>query len=249
MAVFGLPPLPGRSQSTGDANAQETNTPVASHERGQIARKGPWSRSSRTFVQPDGTNQTQVFAGQVNFKTEAGTWEAIDNTLVADEDGSGWENSANDYSVELPADLSAGPVDVQEGQSWVKYELEGASAVGTKDEAIITYDEALPGVDLTVEAGNEIVKEDLVLSGPDSVSSFVYDISYSSDVSPRMSESGGIDFVRANGDIPFLFAAPYMTDGAGVESTAVTMELLSGDSQVRVSADEAWLEDPSRVWP
>ena len=261
VAVFGLP-LPASAQSSDvepieaveteiAEEAGDTNNPIpASSEASPVLEL--WSKTSRTFEQPDGTYETEVFAGQVNFRDESGDWAPIDNSLSATQDGEGWQNTANDYSVELPSDLDGEAIEVQENGSWVSYELHGASADGSKTSTSTTYEDALPGVDVRVEASNEIVKEDVILSGPESPSTFTYEIAYSDDVVPQANGAGGIDFVRSDGHVPFFFAAPYMTDSSGTEegySDNVEMALSQDGSRVTVTAGRGWLEDPAREWP
>lgn len=127
------------------------------------------TQTSRTFRDGDaGVLRTTVGTGPVNFKDGAGAWQPIDDSLVAAPAGSGfgWQNRADGYLVQFPADLADGPVKVTAGSAWVGLRLAGAHAVGQVSGATVTYRDALPGVTVAYTATATGPKETLTLASP-----------------------------------------------------------------------------------
>ena len=56
--------------------------------------------TSTTYLQPDGSYRSQVFATPVNFRDDSGDWQPMDNSLVP-APGAAYavENAANDYQL------------------------------------------------------------------------------------------------------------------------------------------------------
>jgi hypothetical protein len=105
----------------------------------------------------------------------------------------------------------------------------------------------------------EGVKEDVVLSGPSSPTSFDFTVVPSPGLTAEESGGGGIDFVDATGTTQAAFAAPFAYDAAFEDSgseesfteEAVTLRIVerSPELVVRLAADPAWLSAPGRAWP
>ena len=120
-----------------------------------------------------------------------------------------------------------------------------------RDGATTTYRGALPGVDVAYAVGADRVKESLVLTGPTSPTSVTFDVTVPSGVALTGDGSGGLQATAAGGAVLFRLPAPFMDDAAGAHSTAVAMTASPSASgaTVTVTADQAWLAAPGRVWP
>ncbi|HEV2070347.1 MAG TPA: fibronectin type III domain-containing protein [Acidimicrobiales bacterium] len=126
-------------------------------------------------------------------------------------------------------------------------------------KASATYADALPGVDVSYTATPEGVKEDIVLAGPDSPTSFDFTVEASKGLTATETLAGGIDFVDGAGEAKASFAPPFAYDAdfhaAGSESSftedAVSLRIVETTPQlvVRLAADPAWLAAPERAWP
>ena len=109
----------------------------------------------------------------------------------------------------------------------------------------ITYTQ--PDYHLQYTAGNDVLKEGIILDGPSSPSSLAFSLTTSPGITAQSNANGGIDFVDASGAVHFGFLPPTINDAAGTATTisrAVSMTL-SHDSaglQVIVAAD-------SNGWP
>jgi len=219
------------------------------------ARELPERRTdrSRTFAHSDGSFRTEVFDAPVHFKDKGGSWQSIDNTLVAStRPGVGYENKANNVGVSLPADLGTGLVSVSSGSHGVGFALEGAKGAPVVKAHSATYDDALPGVAATYRVGAAGVKEELALAGPHSPSQFRFAVSTSGGLTARENPGGGIDFVDGGGRLAMAFPAPYMYEAANEanSSTAVRLRIAQASPLVmELAADRGWLAAPGRSWP
>jgi len=206
--------------------------------------------NSRTYQQPDGKLTAQISAQATNFRTAAGTFEPIDNTLVATL-GS-LRNRANSYTVDLPQRLGAHPIRVQNGDDWISFALQGAApATAIAAGATARYANALPGVDVTYAAGATGVKEAMVLNRAGTATSFTFDVSVAAGLSPRILESGAIGLVDAAGAQRMTLAAPFMVDAAGASSRAVEYALArnGGGWSLTMAADPKWVAAEGRQFP
>ena len=237
-----------------------TDVPPADLRRmGEIpAMRGP---RSKTFELSDGSFETVISAAPVHYTDERGTLREIDNDLVANGRAAagasvGWRNEANDYAVELPARLSGGPVRITRRGSWVQTTLLDSAdqATATVKGSSATYANVAKGVNATVTALSDRVKEALVLDGPDAERSFTYRVETSAGVVPELGDDRRVTFT-ADGKTVMTFTAPYMVDGSGDEldgasdKVAVTLERDGDGWLLTMTADDAWLDDPARQWP
>jgi hypothetical protein len=202
---------------------------------------------STTDVDSSGRHTVRIYAGPVHFRDASGSWQSIDNTLVADGAGN-VTNAANTYRASLPSDVSS-PVQFTTAGGSVSFQLLGAHGGRNVQGDHATYAAALPGVDVAYTAGNAGVKETLTLADASAPISFRYSLSTSPGLTPRLNRSGGIDFVDANGAKAFSFAPPSMVDAAGATSENVRFHLDHGGSALTLTADKHWLSSSTRAWP
>jgi hypothetical protein len=141
---------------------------AAAKARADDARTGELAdrrtRTSRTYATTDGARVTRLYTGSVNYRS-GGEWRPIDNTLLASGDpGYAFENRANRYEAQFPADISGKPVRVESGDKWIEFGLEDADGDGTNSRREVSYDDAFPGVDISYIADADSVKEALSLA-------------------------------------------------------------------------------------
>jgi RHS repeat-associated protein len=212
------------------------------------------TRDSRTFISGGGALTTNLYAQSVNYRVAGGAWQSIDDTLVKLKPGKyAYQNKANRYSVELPADIGAQPIDVQLGSSRFSFSLQGAKGPIKVTGNTATFAGALKGVSVVLAAQPDRVEESLVLASGSAPSSFSYIVQLSPGLALEQ-KPDGLEIVDRFGTSVFSFAAPAMYDSAG--STANGPEALSmtatrhgSSTTVTLTADSSWLADPARVWP
>ncbi|MGH3117621.1 MAG: DNRLRE domain-containing protein [Gaiellales bacterium] len=217
--------------------------------------------TTKTFVtdQP-GQFLTKAFSGAVHFRDTAGMWQDIRTGLV--EAGVGRvANAANDVRLELalnPADSVLGRVSVDDTHS-VAFSLEGAQAgLGVNTGSTVTYDEALPQVDLRFISRRAGLKEELVLASGAAPDTFVFPmvlVGLTAEVDPA---TGDVMYRDETGAERLRTPHGFMTDanidprsGEAPRSDAVAYELIpyGAGLALRVRLDRGWLDDPARMWP
>jgi hypothetical protein len=243
-ALAGAALWSGSSQGAGATAAPPAATPKEGVEVASLR-----TRASKTFTGRDGVLRTRVYGGAVNFQADDGSWKAIDNRLRRA--GDVLENTANDFEVQLPTELAADPVRVQDGSRWVSFGLRDADGAAAPAGSQATYADARPGVDVRYEARSESVKEELVLDDVRATRQFTFDVDTSNGLTPRLRGAGTIEFVDGSDRVQMVAAAPFMTDAAGVTSRKVSYQLDHiGDAwRLIVRADDAWLDAPERRFP
>lgn len=209
------------------------------------------TRTSHTYLGSDGTYQAQIFSGSINYQDANGKWQPIDNTLVPSSDkGVAYQNTANHYHLQLPPTLQAS-VRISAGDAWVAFSLKGASGKASTKEATATYTDALPGLDVTYEASNDLVKETMTLRNATALPSVTYQLQLSPGLSATVNATGGLDVGDAKGQLIFSLEKPFMVDAAGTRSDAVSLKLdqASGGQTFTLAADPAWLAASARKYP
>jgi hypothetical protein len=206
------------------------------------------TRSSRTFSEGRGMQVTRSYSEPVNFRS-GGEWKAIDNDLVASpKSGYALENEANSYALSLPDALDGKPVEVREGDDFVRFSLDGADGAPSGGGVEARYVDALPGVDVAYEAKNDSVKESLVLPSPSAGDRFVFSLDLSNGLEARENGAGGINFVR-DGEVRMSFAPPVMHDSAATQAVSRAASLELDGTKVVLRADDQWLRDKDREYP
>jgi hypothetical protein len=157
------------------------------------------------------------YSGPINYKSPAGSWQAIDDSLVASTTaGFAWQNKANSFFVLLPANLSAGPIEFKDSNGSVSFRLAGAgSTAGQISGSTVSYANALPGVTVQTTAANAGIKESLILSGSTSTSQASYSMSLGSGMSVASVAGGSIDITGPSGNRLYSIDPPTASDAAG----------------------------------
>jgi len=213
------------------------------------------TRTSRTYL-VNGEYQAVLYSGSVNYRDASGAWQPIDDSLVASTAaGYALQNKANQYTLLLPSTLNSAPISFQSPSGSLKMQLLGTAtgATATVAGATVTYVNALPGVSVSLTAGNDAVKESLTMSGPQSADALVYSLALGPGLQASATAAGGIAITDSSRREQFTFDPPTMVDAAGAEAptSAIALRLAttgSGDT-VTVVPDSGWLASSVRQWP
>jgi RHS repeat-associated protein len=209
------------------------------------------SRSSRTYVNRNGSMVTRLYGESVNYRDPAGAWKPIENHLVdSPSQGFAFENAANRYSVLLPGDAGERPVRMQSDGAWVDFQLRGATGAGAADGATATYPDARHGLTLAYTARADGVKEEIRVDSPEAAQGLVFDVRVSEGLTARLA-TDAIEIRDASGAVRFHVARPFMYDAAGESSHAVSyaLEATTGGYALAVRPDREWLTDSERQFP
>ena len=211
------------------------------------------------YQNADGSYTRQVHGAPINYKAADGSYQPIDTHLVRNADGRLHEK-ANVPAVDLagtgsdPALVSV-PLDAAHS---VAFGLYGAAAVTpTVSGNITTYPSVLPDTDLVEQAVAAGLKESIVLHSVAAGNSWVFPLRLQG-LTARINTDGGVDLVDSAGTVRGAIPHALMQDsnvdprsGNAAESGDVTYQLTTVDDApaLRVTADQAWLNDPHRVYP
>ncbi|MEV7439461.1 LamG-like jellyroll fold domain-containing protein [Streptomyces griseoviridis] len=223
----------------------------------------------RTYRNPDGTYTTRFYTEPVNFRTGGRGWKAVDTALVPRNSagpstmsvgGEGWETNSTEKRIEFAGTADAAPVmrmAVDDGVS-VGYGVDGASAAaGEADDSTLTYGNVRADSDVEFIAGNDSVKETLVLKSADSPAEWRFPL-HLEGLTARIDDHGGIEYADADGTVRAWTPAGWMQDSGltpdsneGAISSAVTYSLdeEAGRQVLVVKLDKGWLTAPERVFP
>lgn len=121
----------------------------------------------------------------------------------------------------------------------------------TGKEAAVSYEEAMPSVDVQYALSGQRLKESLVFDSQPARSSFTFVLNHPGLV-PVLQDSGAVHFYAEQEDEPvFILTAPYMFDAADEMCMDVAVSLVpaGNGSLYTLTPDGGWLADPSRVYP
>ncbi|WEO95811.1 LamG-like jellyroll fold domain-containing protein [Streptomyces sp. FXJ1.172] len=227
----------------------------------------------RVFRNTDGTYTTRFYDEPVNFRAKDGSWKSIDTTLVPRDtrsgpgahtmsvsDGAGWQTRSTQAPLDFAGTADAADVvrmRMADGFS-VGYGVSGAAASPARaDGSTVTYPEVRPHADLELLAGNDSVKETLVLKDKNAPTEWRFPLDLQG-LTARPDGHGGIEFTDAEGRQRGWTPAGWMQDShfagdshEGAISSKVTYGLdeENGRQVLVVKLDKDWLHDPGRVFP
>ncbi|GAA2904200.1 hypothetical protein Acy02nite_85600 [Actinoplanes cyaneus] len=218
------------------------------------------------YQNEDGSYTRVFFDSRINYKAADGSYQPIDTKLTPS--GGRLDSGANSIDVSLdatgadatpatPVDDPLATVTTASGHS-MAYDLAGAAAVpAVVDGSTATYSDILPGTDLELRTTNDGLKETIVLDSPAAGNEWVFPLKLKG-LTPKAQKDGSLDLLAADGSVAMRVPHGYMQDskvdphsGSPAESGAVTYELITVDGApaLKVTADQAWLDDPARQYP
>ncbi|MEV2278313.1 DNRLRE domain-containing protein, partial [Nocardiopsis sp. NPDC049922] len=231
------------------------------------------TRWSKEFENPDGTTTTQVYPEPVHFRGEDGTWQEIDTTLVSDAEANGAQSLSSGDGTRLA--MAAEETDLtlssegdspdlvalgvsENGEHSVTFGVDGASDVaGSVQGDTVHYEDVRPDADLTLQAGPGMVKETIILNSPDAPREWVFPLELNG-LAPELDDQGAVVFRDGEDQAQAVIPTGWMEDSSRDPETggpAVSgdvgyrLEENSGQWSLIVVLDDAWLDDPDRVYP
>lgn len=216
------------------------------------------SERSTTYENADGTFTAVVNSAPVNWKDAAGTWRAIDNSLVAD--GAFWRNRSGPVGVRVPDVTGAGPLAALSGDGWsLSFAMEGAkSGVKAKvADGTVTYADIAPDLDLEERVGAFGMKELATLKRRPATAAH-YRLRFPltmSGLTAAEAANGSISFSDAAGKVVATAPPAWAWDADDVPAegggVAVAQRLVPSGNGVAIelSVPGEWLADPATSYP
>jgi RHS repeat-associated protein len=215
-------------------------------------------RFSQTFVNADKTETTVLSQGPLNFKTPDGSWAKIDADLAPADVKGGWEVISNEvYSWIAPKANNTPLVQMELGNGHnFGWSLAGAGDVaGQMTENKVLFPGVAPGADLELESQPTGIKETIVLGSKTAGRTYTFPLQLTDNLTPSLvgkeivlTDENGVQ----RGKIPAgVMEDSSTTNGSPATSTAIEYELVTVDGKpaIKVVVDDAWLDDPARVYP
>jgi YD repeat-containing protein len=217
------------------------------------------SAQSDFYKNADGSYTRKVWPEPVNYRTSAGTWAPIDQTLVRGSAGR-WQEKANSVGVSFAAsgdDATLASLTVPGGSQQVAFSLAGAADVApTTSGSAVTYPGILPGTDVTETATPNGLSEALTLDSPAAGDAWVFPLTLKGLTASL--DGGSVDLTDAGGAV--VAVIPPATARSGPASPAspgsqassqLTYQLVTenGAPALEMSLNQSWLDAPGRVFP
>ncbi|MBB5112143.1 RHS repeat-associated protein [Micromonospora echinospora] len=215
--------------------------------------------TSDVFQNADGSVTRRVYQRPVNWRDADGTWRSIDPAIVRRPDGR-FSVKAHPLGVTFAASGEPGQplVDLTlDDDRSLGFDLAGAVAPTARVNGNeLTYERALPDVDVTMAVTGTDVKETLVLHSAKAPTEYVYPLRLRG-LTAGIDDDGDAVFLRADGTEAARMPVGYLEDasvdasGTGAISHSVRYTLVPhGTGQaLKVTIDGAWLRDPKRKFP
>jgi RHS repeat-associated protein len=236
-------------ETTGESVAADATIPPSA-----VELPDKRTATSDTYELHSGLLETRIYDTAVNFEDSEGEFQPIEEGLEEGDDGE-IVNGANSVEVSLPSELQEGAARLTFGDQWIASRLlatdtepvelsDGAAVYESPDAAAAFEYTTLP----------EGLKEDIILEGPSSPSSFRYELTASAGLSADRITDGSVVFKNGEGDVVASLPAPTVAD-ADMQAPAtepVSYQLAPGQGGawiLTVSLDPQWLEAPGRSWP
>lgn len=213
--------------------------------------------TTKTFTTDEpGVYRTEVYPEPVHFEADPGEWVEIDASIepVADgfaSDGTGAPvevttgEGTTDVAVELADDAS------------VAFSLPSDTVAAAGADAVTVADVA-EGVDAELEVIPHGVKETLLLADASAPRRYTFPLELEG-VTASIAPGGAVDLTDGEGAVVGRIPAGWMADssahavtGEPATTMAVTYSLVAstgGGTALQVDLDDAWLDDPARVYP
>ena len=268
--------IPAEPSSTGDASSSKApeaeNSTVESEPSANTAALTPLEDTgeapSSNTSEPGAADASSAPAGNGQVETDSAPAADEATRASSQEDASEYANKKSDQQIRLAKKAKANKMFTIKGEhplSWgylnankSRLELTEQQEATDKNGKFLQlnqvvqegwYRNLFSGVDLQVLVSSTGLKENLILSGKDSVRSF--EVAYKTDgLTPVQVDAHTIVLNDRSGDPVYTLLAPVMTDAQGNVSNAVYLTLTESKNKkfsIRISAEDGWLEAAGRV--
>ncbi|GAA2332444.1 LamG-like jellyroll fold domain-containing protein [Dactylosporangium salmoneum] len=216
------------------------------------------SADTEVFQNTDGSITKRMYTDPVNVRQADGTWKHMDGTLMAAGDRLQPKVSAADVSIGRTADDPQLVTLRGIGGGAFAYALQGAAKVpGTVKGDTVTYTAVQPGVDLELRATGSGVKENLIVASASAGNTWTFPLSLDK-LTVRAGDADSVELVGADGKVAATIPAGIVHDskfdqqsGGFEQATEARYSVVTagGHPALQVTVDQAWLDDPARVYP
>ena len=213
-------------------------------------------RFTQTFENTDKSETTVFSQAPMNFKKPDGSWAEIDAGLKPSDKG-GWEVISNDiYTWIAPRADSAPLAQIELGSGHtIGWSVSGAAgSTGQMAGNKVLFPAFALDADLELESQPTGIKETIVLNTKTAGRTYTFPLQLSENLTPSL-VGGQIILKDENGTERGKIPAGTMEDSNTIDgratSTAIKYELVTADGKpaLKVIVDDAWLDDPARVYP
>ncbi|MDQ1294191.1 MAG: hypothetical protein QG608_2074, partial [Actinomycetota bacterium] len=230
------------------------------------------SESSTTWVNPDGSLTSELFAGP-RWVRRGEEWVEVDVTLQKASDGTvvsrahpkglrlGGRGGARPASMKAARSAPARDlVTLGQGDDAVTLRWKGGLPEPVLSGARATYPQAVPGADVVVEATRTGFEQFVVLKERPAATDWSYTLPLVvRGVKARKASDGGVEFVdRRTGKVRAVMPAPVMWDASGEAGSgrsvrqvpaAMAVSQKGSSIELTVTPDAGFLADPATVYP
>jgi hypothetical protein len=232
------------------------------------------TETDTVFANPDGTLTRETAAAPVRMLKD-GRWTDVDVDLRREADGDvvakahpeglrlagqgGTPARSLRSAAAAPRQQARDLVSLGSGDRKIAVQWKGGLPAPQLSSNIATYENAVPGGDLVVEATRTGFEQYLTLrQAPQDGAPLVFPIVLPEGMTAKAGSGGGVDFVDGSGETVATMPAPTMWDsrvdprsGEHVNREKVAMEVTqSGNTaQLTLRPDTGWLTDPGTRYP
>jgi hypothetical protein len=232
------------------------------------------TETDTVFANPDGTLTRETAAAPVRMLKD-GRWTDVDVDLRREADGDvvakahpeglrlagqgGTPARSLRSAAAAPRQQARDLVSLGSGDRKIAVQWKGGLPAPQLSSNIATYENAVPGGDLVVEATRTGFEQYLTLrQAPRDGAPLVFPIVLPEGMTAKAGSGGGVDFVDGSGETVATMPAPTMWDsrvdprsGEHVNREKVAMEVTqSGNTaQLTLRPDTGWLTDPGTRYP
>jgi hypothetical protein len=229
------------------------------------------TENSRTYLLDNGQYQVDVYASDIYYRDSSDSLREISNKLVVADSESGYKytNEANSWRSSFKDDLSSkDAVSISQGNYSISFSILGTEAktvaalsdtlksseseldrAFAEDNRVIMYKGVFPSTDIAYTTFNSCLKEDIILRDITAPSEFTFDVTLKGLTLSE--DNDGVCFIDNQDDVVFRTMPLFMEDAKGKRSESVKYNIVKTFEgyRITISADEAFLNDPSTVFP
>ncbi len=226
--------------------------------------------NSKTFLLSNGNYEWVGYTEDVHYLDRNGAYQEISNKVIPEvmkTEGSdyAYRNEANKFIVRFAENttekylvnidykgnsISFGPANGKNISSAVIGNIENEMLLDIAcTNNCVTFKNIYSDTDLVYKIETYGIKEYIILNRFTEKNEYVFDLKM--DGVSAKQDRENIIFTDANGNNVFNTGALYAVDSEGVQTKAVTCELIenSGEKQIKVTIDKAYLADANRSFP
>ncbi len=212
-------------------------------------------KNSATYQIGANTYLTEIGGNDFSYINSEGKIKTIDNTLIPKVKGFSrisFENRNNDYKISLPEaiDKNNGIKITKDDYIIELMPFEGDFSKSVVVDNAILYNDVFDGIDYQYTVIGDVVKEDIVLNKFVDKNEFYFRL-LTNDMLVNEVNNEILICDKNTNEVVYTIIAPEMNDASGEVSLEVdlSLEIIEGESVVKITADKEWLNSPERAYP